>query len=213
MSSIGLIANPVSGKDIRRLVSHATVIDNNEKVNIIERIILGAQPYGVDKIYVMPDSYGMGHKAKEKLKITNELDVEIEILDMKIEASPRDTENAAQIFESMGVDCVIVLGGDGTNRLAAKHLKTVPLIAVSTGTNNAYPEMLEGTIVGISAAAVASKKFDLEAMCYRDKIIEIHRGNEKIDMALMDVVISDETFVGSRAIWDLQHIKEIMSAY
>jgi predicted polyphosphate/ATP-dependent NAD kinase len=58
MSSIGLIANPVSGKDIRRLVSHATVIDNNEKVNIIERIILGAQPFGVDKIYVMPDSYG-----------------------------------------------------------------------------------------------------------------------------------------------------------
>ena len=39
MSAIGIIANPMSGKDIRRLVSHATVIDNNEKINIIERVV------------------------------------------------------------------------------------------------------------------------------------------------------------------------------
>ena len=32
--TIGVIANPASGKDIRRLVSYATTIDNNEKVNI-----------------------------------------------------------------------------------------------------------------------------------------------------------------------------------
>jgi hypothetical protein len=35
-------------------------------------------------------------------------------------------------------------------------------------------------------------------------------GHKKIDMALMDVVISDEIFAGSRAIWDLQHINEII---
>lgn len=35
MPPIGIIANPASGKDIRRLVSYATVIDNNEKVNIM----------------------------------------------------------------------------------------------------------------------------------------------------------------------------------
>ncbi|WP_222927512.1 hypothetical protein [Biomaibacter acetigenes] len=36
MKSIGIIANPASGKDIRRLVAHATIIDNNEKVNIVK---------------------------------------------------------------------------------------------------------------------------------------------------------------------------------
>lgn len=46
MSAIGIIANPMSGKDIRRLVSHATVIDNNEKINIIERVVIGAQKWG-----------------------------------------------------------------------------------------------------------------------------------------------------------------------
>ena len=35
MPPIGIIANPASGKDIRRLLSHATVIDNNKKVNIM----------------------------------------------------------------------------------------------------------------------------------------------------------------------------------
>ncbi len=34
MPSIGIIANPASGKDIRRLVSYATTIDNQEKVKI-----------------------------------------------------------------------------------------------------------------------------------------------------------------------------------
>lgn len=42
MSSIGIIANPASGKDIRRLVSYATTIDNQEKVNIVKRIVLAA---------------------------------------------------------------------------------------------------------------------------------------------------------------------------
>jgi predicted polyphosphate/ATP-dependent NAD kinase len=65
MASIGIIANPASGKDIRRLVSHATVIDNNEKINIVERIVLGAQALGVEKVFVMPDSYNMGFNKNE----------------------------------------------------------------------------------------------------------------------------------------------------
>jgi predicted polyphosphate/ATP-dependent NAD kinase len=37
---VGIIANPASGKDIRRLVSHATVVNNNEKVSIVRRLLL-----------------------------------------------------------------------------------------------------------------------------------------------------------------------------
>jgi predicted polyphosphate/ATP-dependent NAD kinase len=35
MTSVGIIANPASGRDIRRLVAHGSVFDNNEKVNIV----------------------------------------------------------------------------------------------------------------------------------------------------------------------------------
>lgn len=210
MSTIGIIANPASGKDIRRLVSHATVIDNNEKVNIIERIVLGAQQFGVLKVLMMPDSYVMGYKVEEKLERSGELSAEIQTLDYSIEAGPIDTERAAKIMEEKALGCVVILGGDGTHRLAAKHLKNVPIIGVSTGTNNAYPKLLEGTVVGMAAAAIASGKEIYKSSYERDKIIEIKKNGSYVDLALVDVVISDAVVIGSKAIWDLENIKEII---
>jgi 2,4-dienoyl-CoA reductase-like NADH-dependent reductase (Old Yellow Enzyme family) len=55
MSRVGLIANPASGKDIRRLVSHATVVSNTEKTDIVKRVILGLHSTGVDEILIMPE--------------------------------------------------------------------------------------------------------------------------------------------------------------
>ena len=210
MSIIGIIANPASGKDIRRLISRAMIINNNEKVNIIERIIMGAQKLGVTKIYLMPDSFMMGNDVIDHLRLSKKLIADIEILDFELTASPKDTETAAKLMEKMEIGCVVVLGGDGTSRIAAKQLKKVPMIGVSTGTNNAYPKMIEGTIVGMAAAAVAGNKIDCEKECQRDKIIEIGKNGEWIDMALMDLVISDEIFTGAKAIWDMEHVKEII---
>ncbi|PLX31591.1 MAG: ATP-NAD kinase [Clostridiales bacterium] len=210
MSTIGIIANPASGKDIRRLVSRAMITNNNEKINIVERIILGAQKLGVTKIYLMPDSFTMGQDVIDNLSLSKKLTADIEILDFELTASPKDTETSAKLMEEMEVGCVVVLGGDGTNRIAAKHLKKVPMIGVSTGTNNAYPKMIEGTIVGMAAAAVATDKIDCKKECQRDKIIEVGKNGEWIDMALMDLVISDEIFTGAKAIWDMDHIKEII---
>ena len=68
MASIGIIANSASGKDIRRLVAHATVFNNNEKANILERIIISAQELGVDKVIIMPDFYRMGSIVKNSLE-------------------------------------------------------------------------------------------------------------------------------------------------
>lgn len=210
MTSIGIIANPASGKDIRRLVSHATVIDNNEKINIVERIVLGAQSMGVDKVYVMPDSYNMGYRVEDKLKLCEELKCEIEVIEMIRTESIDDTIAAAAFMEENNVGCIITLGGDGTNRAAAKSVKNVPMIPISTGTNNVYPVMLEGTTVGLAAAAVAFDRFDKSLFTSRDKIIEIYKDGRLIDIALIDAVISNDVFVGSRAIWDTGSIKKII---
>ena len=53
MVAVGIIANPASGKDIRRLVAHGSVFDNNEKVNIVRRVVLGLDAMGVDEILFM----------------------------------------------------------------------------------------------------------------------------------------------------------------
>ncbi|WMJ78820.1 MULTISPECIES: ATP-NAD kinase family protein [unclassified Sedimentibacter] len=209
MISIGIIANPASGKDIRRLVSHATVIDNNEKINIVERVVLGAQALGVERIYMMPDSYNMGYRVEDKLNTCSELECEINVINMMRYDGIEDTLKAAEYMENAKVGCIVTLGGDGTNRAVAKVIKNTPVITISTGTNNAYPVMMEGTVAGMAAAAVASGRFNKSLFVRKDKRIEIYKDNALKDIALIDAVISKDIFVGSKAIWNMDNIEKI----
>ena len=84
MISIGIIANPASGKDIRRLVSYATTIDNNEKVNICKRIVLAAQGMGVDEAVFMPDTFMIGYAVKDSLEDDGVLRAGLSLLDFEL---------------------------------------------------------------------------------------------------------------------------------
>ena len=208
MSSIGIITNPASGKDIRRLVSYATTIDNQEKVNIVKRIVLAAQALGVDTVWFMPDTFQTGWAVISDLSIERKLTADCRLLDIPTTATAQDTTRAAAEMEQLGVGCIVVLGGDGTSRAAAKGVGNVPLLPLSTGTNNVYPEMLEGTVAGM-AAAVAARFPDLRVCCIQDKQIEITRNGALADIALIDAVISDDLWVGSKAIWDPTKLRRI----
>ena len=107
--TIGVIANPASGKDIRRLVSYATTIDNNEKVNICKRIVLAAQGLGVESVVFMPETFMIGWAVREGLESDGVLRASVELLDFEIEAAQEDTTRAARMFEELGVGCVVVL--------------------------------------------------------------------------------------------------------
>lgn len=207
--SIGIIANPISGKDIRRLVAFATVIDNNEKVNIVKRIILAAQAVGIADIYIMPDSYKIGAAARDALDFEKLLTANIHILEMTVTNSADDTVHAAQLMEEIGVDCLLVLGGDGTSRAAAKGLHNTPLLPMSTGTNNVYPQTLEGTIAGLAAGIVG--RLEKKHCCVRDKRIEIYKNDVMVDTALVDVAFSQDEYVGARAIWQSDRIGQVLA--
>ncbi len=211
MSSIGIIANPASGKDIRRLVSYATTIDNQEKVNIAKRIVLAAQSVGVDEIHFMPDSFQFGWIVIDDLEIDRKLTARCDVLQIPYMSSAEDTVDAAAWMEGHKVGCVVVLGGDGTSRAAAKALKQVPLVAISTGTNNVYPDYTEGTVAGMAAGIVAGAAHP-EEFCMRDKRIEVSIDGVFRDIALVDAVVSDDLWVGSRAIWEVSKIEYIIAA-
>ena len=66
-----------------------------------------------------------------------------------------DTVRSARMLEELGVGCIVVLGGDGTSRAASKGITKTPMLSISTGTNNVYPAMMEGTVAGMAAAAVS----------------------------------------------------------
>ena len=53
-SSIGIIANPAAGRDIRRLVAQASVFPIAEKRNMITRIFSALGAVGVGTCYLIP---------------------------------------------------------------------------------------------------------------------------------------------------------------
>ena len=105
---------------------------------------------GVDTVWFMPDTFQIGWAVIEDLSRDEKLTADCRLLDIPLTATSQDTTAAAAEMERLGVGCVVVLGGDGTSRAVAKGIKKVPLLPLSTGTNNVYPEMLEGTVAGMA---------------------------------------------------------------
>lgn len=205
MPLVGMIANPAASKDIRRLVAQGRVVPDWEKVNTLKRALLGLQAVGVDRVVAMPDSSHLVARARDDANLS----LELESLDMPALYTEGDTVRAAQMMEEMGVGCVITLGGDGTNRAVAKGSASIPIVAVSTGTNNVFPTMIEGTLAGLAAGLVVQGNLDLSRVTVVSKMLEIYIDGQYQDMALVDVALSRERFVATRAIWDMSTIYEV----
>ena len=203
--SVGIIANPAAGKDIRRLVAHGRVVPDWEKTNIIRRALIGLASTGVRRIITMPDSSNLCGKAAD----VQNLSMEIEPLKMPISGGAADTIHAADMMASLGIGCLISLGGDGTNRAISKGCGDVPLIPISTGTNNVFPFMMEGTLAGIAAGVVARRLVDPDAVCAASKLLEVYVDDVRRDVALVDVAVSNQHHVASRAIWDPSTLQEV----
>ncbi len=204
----GIIANPASGKDIRRLVAHGSVFDNQEKVNIVRRVLLGLEAAGVERVLYMPDYFGIVPKALSAVKLS----MEVCPLDMPVYADQRDSTLAASLMAEAGVRCIVTLGGDGTNRAVAKGCGEVPIVPISTGTNNVFPFMIEGTIAGLAAGVLAAGAVDPDKVTRRTKRLEVEDNGRLVDIALVDVVVYDDVFIASRAIWDMSKVREIILA-
>lgn len=212
MGLIAIAANPASGRDIRRFVSSATVFNNREKQNIVERIILAAVNMGEHRVVIMPESYHFATRINEHL-VEDFKVIEggvVSEANMNYNNTPKDTMEFASYAETINADVLIVLGGDGTSRMAAKGISNIPLIPISTGTNNVFPEVIEGTVAGITAAAIASGKVDLESCCERCKVVDIYINGEWKDLALVDVVFSDYVYTGAKAIWQREDISRVV---
>ena len=205
MALVGIIANPAASKDIRRLVAQGRVVPDWEKVNIVRRVMLGLQSEGVTRVVGMPDSSHLIERAADDPNLS----LDLQLLEMSALYNEGDTIRAAAGMSDMGVDCLITLGGDGTNRAVVKGCRTMPMIAISTGTNNVFPVLVEGTMAGLAAALVARGDVDLEDAAVRSKILQIYIDGEPTDIALVDVALSKERFVATRAIWDINTLYEV----
>ena len=210
MSLVGIIANPASGKDIRRLVSHATVVNNNEKVSIVRRLLLALHALGVQRVEIMPDHFGIGERALKGLRDRPEIVDITTVIEMPVEHTAADSLRAAQYLRDAGAGCIVILGGDGTCRVVAKGAGEVPLLPLSTGTNNVVPYFIEGTIAGYAAAYVARHPdIEREKLCRRHKRLLVYVNDATVDQALVEVALVHTSFVGSRAVWETGRLRQV----
>jgi predicted polyphosphate/ATP-dependent NAD kinase len=215
-TTVGVIANPTSGRDIRRLVSGASVFDNGEKGNMVYRVMVGLGAVGVEHVLMMPAASGLYDSLERTLRAAASAEEkrpmpELELVEMTVRHTVRDTVDALAEMERRGVAAVVVLGGDDTNRIVARHCAAdLPLCALSTGTNNAFPEMREATVAGIATGLVATGQVGDEAL-RREKILRVAlNGDGGKDCALVDVALNSERFVGARALWRPRNISEVV---
>lgn len=206
---MGIIVNPAAGKDIRRLVAHATTVGNQAKIESIRRSLVGLGAMGVDRVGVMPERLHLGRRALEGLDSDVALPA-VEMLQMPVTDEARDSERAASLLRQAGAGCILVLGGDGTIRAVSKGAGDAPLLPLSSGTNNVLPGSVEETVAGMVAGAVARGVFPLQEVAFRHKWLEVALNGESRDRALVDVAVLRGRFVGSRAVWSARDVQRIV---
>lgn len=205
---VGIIVNPFSGKDLRRITSQASNVGNNEKAIKVVRMINSMKTFGAEKIYLMPDNFLLNASIVSIVRRDDKFDSAVELLDFEPTDRPDDTIKAVEVMKNLDISCLIVLGGDGTCRLVAKTEIEVPIIPVSTGTNNVYTQFWEGTTVGIAASYVAINGIDKDSR--KSKRIELYINGVLRDIALVDAVITDIPYVGSKVVTEPENIKEVI---
>lgn len=202
---VGIVANPASGKDVRRLVARASVFDNQEKQAIVGRAVIGAVAAGATEFVYLNDRHGIVANALAEHPHVNARSI-LEGDTM----TALDTISAARAMKAAGCSVVMTLGGDGTNRAFTLGWPDAPLIPISTGTNNVFPNMGEATVAGAAAGIIASGLVNVAEVSRPHKLIEVSIDGERDDLALIDAVLTRERFVGARALLSPEQLAAIL---
>ena len=209
---VGVVANPLSGRDIRRLVTQASVFPTAEKANMIQRMLTAFGAVGVHRVLLSTDLGGISAAVFRAIQRRRHQDArwpEVEFLDgQPIRQTAHDTVDAVRRMVTEGARVIVCLGGDGTARVAASVAGDVPMLALSTGTNNVFPAVREATIAGL----VATGAVPAGDATSRAKLLEVRAGG-RTETALVDVAVSTERHVGARAVWDPATVTQLFCAF
>ncbi len=215
--AVGVLVNPASGRDVRRLVAKASVFQNTEKCNMVYRLLGALGVLGIGEVFMMPDVAGVACHIMHSLQYGRHGNPqklpEVHFLEMPIEDGPVDTLRAIELMVNRGVGAIVVMGGDGTHRLVAKKCGDVPLVTLSTGTNNAFPEIREATVAGLAAGLVASGLVTAADVCQRSKVLRVDKNGAAEDIALVDVCVTSAGWIGSKALWHPESLRELFVAF
>ncbi|WHZ10086.1 MAG: Acetoin catabolism protein X, possible NAD kinase [Burkholderiaceae bacterium] len=220
---VGIVANPVSARDIRRVVANAGSLQLADRVNIVLRAMAALGACGVACVLMMPDREGLKpmlerHLARERAAAgASHHWPRLEWLAMPVTARVDDSLRAARLLREAGVAAIVVLGGDGTHRAVVRECGQVPIAGLSTGTNNAYPEMREATLAGLAVGLYANGRIPAAQALAWNKRLDVTlndgRADARHDIALVDVAIAREHYIGAKALWKTDSLAALYLAF
>jgi predicted polyphosphate/ATP-dependent NAD kinase len=183
---------------------------------MVQRLLGAFGRFGIDEVLMMPDTTGISTLVgREVLRRQNGRDgvwPNVTFVDIAGTDSVADTYGAVDLMCAAGVSIIAVLGGDGTHRAVAKHCGETPLLTLSTGTNNVFPDLREATVAGIAGALVATGRVPRAVGLRRNKVLRVRvcgAHGSSADIALVDVCVARAAHVGSRAIWRAADLREL----
>ena len=206
---LGLIVNPMSGRDVRRLVGRAQTETPDGKRNQLQRVIVGAAAAGASEVLGVRDLFRITERALEYLDVG----IRCRFLDTgKLETKPADTRRAVLAMREAGARVLVVLGGDGTNRIVTQAWPDAILVPLSTGTNNVFPWHVEPTLAGAAAGLVASGRLPLDAVARRAKLVHVETEGGARHLGVIDAVRVVDDHPGSLMPFEASKIRDLVLA-
>lgn len=200
---VGLVANPASSKDVRRLTGLARVIDIEEKANLVARLLVGLGSVPGIEVLALDDRSGLVRRA---VKQAGSPGAPVGYLPVEAEGSEVDTRNAASALADLAAKALVTVGGDGTVRAAAEGWPSAPLVPIAAGTNNAFALSDEPTVVGLATAIAVIEQ---PGAFVDTTAVEVHT-SEGVATAVIDAVVVRNSWVGAGAIWEPGELVEAL---
>lgn len=213
--AVGVIANPMAGRDVRRIVAAASVFPNAEKARMVQRLLAGLGAAGVGRVLLSTDAGGISAAVLRALGPSGGRPGWPEVRFVELPELTETASDTVALVEAMlaaGVDAIVCLGGDGTARVAAGACRGTPLLALSTGTNNAYPRVREATVAGLAVGLVATGALPADEATVQDPWLVVH-SRQGTEHALVDVCRTTASMQGSRALWQPERLAELCCAF
>ena len=209
MSTVGIIVNPMSGLDIRRLAARARRESPQDKQNQVARAVIGSAAAGATRFLLVHDLFRISHSAVENINTGASFD----FLDIgTLTTKPSDTIRAVDAMQKAGAGALLVLGGDGTNRIVAQAWPNAPIVPMSTGTNNVFPVMQEATVSGASAALIASGAVPLTDGARRAKLVHAEYDDGNRDLAVIDAAALANDSLGNLLPFEPNNLRHLVLA-
>lgn len=200
--TVGLLVNPMAGRDIRRLVALAPSASTPAKVLTARRLLRGVRAVGPLSVVMPDDVDGVARQLAH------------EEPDVRVVDAPADPDGVAatagwvRLLEAAGAAVLMTVGGDGTQRAVAKAESHVPVLPVAGGTNNVSCWTGEDTVAGMAAAAVALG-YAPEAV-RRVKRLRLAAGDGRTDVALVDAAQVSIPVTGALAVYEGEAVSTLV---